>query len=508
MAWQRGLRLSALVLCGIFAASCATTSAGVGVGTGSGPVRAGVGVRTDTSDVVLSSALMGATLGSVAGPIGFAVGGIIGAIYGAHERERQERLAKAEMERQKKIDEDLLKQIEEQKKTQAQLHQALEAQLAQSETGLIVIRDHRAEELALGRKTRDQRSETSHQSPPTFPSSPPSPVSRLPSETGLIVLQDHMAEELKSGIGGDQPLGSPPGVVESGVSQEEAKRKALEAEIQAELKRQQELLAKMKETSLPPPPKSPIPPPPKVVEKEGFRWFYEGDRLIRKERDLKRDGRPDLILFYDTAGKLYRQEEDTNLDGRMDAWTVFENEKPVRKEADTDGDGRIDFWAYYDEKEELLRTESDTDRDGQRDLISFYDHGTLQKEERYDGQGEKLLAVTVYKKGRPVRKEEATKGGRLDRITYFDEEGRVVKEARDPLERGRPTFFAYYDPMSRALLREEEDLDGDGEIDVVSYYEGGRLVRRELYKLDEASWKSPSHVLPEEGSLDREVKKP
>ena len=52
------------------------------------------------------------------------------------------------------------------------------------------------------------------------------------------------------------------------------------------------------------------------------------------------------------------------------------------------------------------------------------------------------------------------------------------------------------------MLREEEDLNGDKTVDVISYFEKGRLVRREFFELPEDSPVTP-HVplasVPSEG---------
>ncbi|NRA10138.1 MAG: hypothetical protein HRU02_18430, partial [Myxococcales bacterium] len=44
---------------------------------------------------------------------------------------------------------------------------------------------------------------------------------------------------------------------------------------------------------------------------------------------------------------------------------------------------------------------------------------------------------------------------------------------------GHPDLVTYYGADER-VIRVEEDADGDGQLDVVSHYENGRLKRREL----------------------------
>jgi hypothetical protein len=74
-----------------------------------------------------------------------------------------------------------------------------------------------------------------------------------------------------------------------------------------------------------------------------------------------------------------------------------------------------------------------------------------------DGDGSRDRAE-VFESGKLARRTEDLDGdGRPDRTTRFDAEGDAVET--------------------------EEDKDGDGEIDVRSFYSDGRLVKRQL--LDE-----------------------
>src|SRR4051812_7789087 len=53
------------------------------------------------------------------------------------------------------------------------------------------------------------------------------------------------------------------------------------------------------------------------VDTEGFRPIYEGRRLLRREHRSP-DGRTDVVLHYDTRGRIVRRDESTRLDGRLD----------------------------------------------------------------------------------------------------------------------------------------------------------------------------------------------
>ncbi len=456
---------------------------GVGVGGGSGGVGVSSGVRLSTGqDPVLNSAMMGAALGSLGGPIGLGVGALLGYIHGLGERARLEKQAKVEQDRQAQIDKELEKQIEAKRK---------EAARYGTSSGIILLEDHLA--------------------PGTEITSVPSPAGPSTEEYGLIVLSDHLAppNPPEASVPAETREPSPGAVTEAQASEgegteekemEEARR-ALEEKIAAAREMKRKLLKELQGTPETPqtargavgPPQT----PPPTIDPEGFRPVYEGGRLVRKERDVNGDKVPDIIRTYDGTGRLVRQEEDSRLDGRMDTWTYYENGHPVRKESDTNGDGRVDLWAIYDGAGDLVRTEADTDHNEHRDRVVLYTQGEMVEEQRYSPDLDPPRLIVTYADGKQSRKQEDTDGdGRMDRVTEYDGAGHVAKVSRDPSERGAFTRFAYYEPKTGDVLREEEDLNGDKTIDVISYYEEGRLIRREFFDLPEvASLKSPP-VLP------------
>ena len=157
----------------------------------------------------------------------------------------------------------------------------------------------------------------------------------------------------------------------------------------------------------------------------------ENGAITREEFDEDFDGRPDRTLIYDpTTHEVVQIEEDTNFDGKVDAWTALRGGQIVGRRTDDNGDGQIDGWSSY-RNGVITRLERDTNGDGFRDHVAYYQDGRIVREER-DDDGD----------------------GRTDMITYFDANERVV--------------------------RVEEDANGDGQMDVVSYYEDGRLARREV----------------------------
>jgi hypothetical protein len=157
----------------------------------------------------------------------------------------------------------------------------------------------------------------------------------------------------------------------------------------------------------------------------------ENGAIAREVYDEDFDGRPDRTLVYDAAShEVVAIEEDTNFDGKVDAWTAVRGGQVVGRRVDDNGDGQVDGWSSY-KAGVITRLERDANGDGFRDHVAYYQNGRLAREER-DDDGD----------------------GRTDLVSHFDANERV--------------------------LRTEEDSNGDGEMDVVSHYQDGRLARREV----------------------------
>lgn len=161
-------------------------------------------------------------------------------------------------------------------------------------------------------------------------------------------------------------------------------------------------------------------------------WVYRhAGRKVRELFDEDADSAPDRTIYYDpSSGKTQSVEEDTNLDGRLDLWIEYRDGQIARQRRDTDHDGFLDTWTFY-RNGRIEREEQDLNGDGFRNRMAFYENGRLVRE-REDQDGD----------------------GRVDRVTLYDDQERVRQR--------------------------DEDRDGDGLIDTRSYYEAGRLSRREL----------------------------
>jgi hypothetical protein len=200
---------------------------------------------------------------------------------------------------------------------------------------------------------------------------------------------------------------------------------------------------------------------PDAADAEGFRPVYEGKRLVRREHRAT-DGSVDVVLHYDERGRVVRRDESSRMDGRLDTSAHYADGTLQRKESDTDGDGKPDVWAFYDGTGELTRLES-LAADGRRQI----EH---------------------YRAGRVAERLEG------DLLSVFDEAGRLVKQGR---KGAGETMLAwrYYEPNGN--VAREEEFDGEGNLTAVAHYEGGRVVRRELYQIDEQAFKRVPVVAPE-----------
>ena len=73
-----------------------------------------------------------------------------------------------------------------------------------------------------------------------------------------------------------------------------------------------------------------------------------GTRPLRSEVDRNGDGKPDLVRFMKN-GKPDREQADLNLDGKPDAWVYYNNQEGTKELMimDKNHDGRPDAWFYY-----------------------------------------------------------------------------------------------------------------------------------------------------------------
>jgi tetratricopeptide (TPR) repeat protein len=219
-----------------------------------------------------------------------------------------------------------------------------------------------------------------------------------------------------------------------------AERSIAESLLAEERQRRDELLAALVVAEVderPPPPEAiaslrplPLPEPP-----------AHGPRLARARSDGPiearglYDGSGSVVALYYFAGgsrEPLLREEDVDGDGRPDRWIVYSGGARHELIEDRNADGAPDVVVGYGpDGEAVERIELDVDADGVTERVFRYAGGRLASESR-DTDGD----------------------GRLDRVESFDAGGDVVAR--------------------------EEDLNGDGKVDVRSTFREGRLVSREI----------------------------
>ncbi|MBW2712787.1 MAG: hypothetical protein JRC77_03465 [Deltaproteobacteria bacterium] len=218
-------------------------------------------------------------------------------------------------------------------------------------------------------------------------------------------------------------------------------------------------------------------------------------RVLRLSLDADNDGKPEQIRYLDPATRFrIRMEEDRNYDGRLDAWSSYAaalatatSESPLQHRLlDDNEDGLADRWELY-EADHMATLEIDRDGDGRVDLRMSYKIDFIDKEEHDtngDGQMDRFVS---YRKGQRHKVlEDRNHNGQVDTwITYRSINGKelVAHIAMDKENRGKPNYFETYAPRSdgsSTLKLREEDLDYDGEINITSFYENGKLKRRQI----------------------------
>jgi len=212
---------------------------------------------------------------------------------------------------------------------------------------------------------------------------------------------------------------------------------------------------------------------------------YDAVKLVL---DADGDGHPELIRFIDQhSGVLLRQEADTNYDGTLDTWDIYEDGVIVARRLDRNDDGRPDTWDEFVGGRAVSR-ERDRDDDGVRDIFYAYEDGVLVRESHDANDDGRIDLVIHYVNGHRERSEEdVDRDGRMDTWTTYvvSDDGRgerIRRKERDRLGDGKPdTVEIFGDRDGQAVLeRLEEDKDGDGRPDVVSIYENGKLKRRQI----------------------------
>lgn len=168
--------------------------------------------------------------------------------------------------------------------------------------------------------------------------------------------------------------------------------------------------------------------------------------------------------YDDFTGRLLQLNADQNGDGRVDQWTYLDGNRPLRGEADTDGDGRIDRWEYFDAQSVLTLIGSSSLGDGIEDTwtrpaLTADGEQHVSRSRQRDHRADRH----EYFRGEAlVRAEEDSNGdGRIDKWERY--EGTSLREAAfdTTFTRGRADRRVLYDAQGQSVV--ETDPDGDGQ---------------------------------------------
>ena len=177
-----------------------------------------------------------------------------------------------------------------------------------------------------------------------------------------------------------------------------------------------------------------------------MRFTYDADgNLLQTNFNPGTGSQPDRIARYtlDESGNRTRTDFDDDADGtteRTETYTYDGNGNLTRTDFDDDADGITDRAENYDLNGNLIRTEMDTDNDG------FLDRTEI------DLNGD----------------------GNPERIEARNTSGQLVRLESDDLSDGTPNRVEYYwypEDLdgSRDEFRQDDDTDGDGDLDRVTY---------------------------------------
>ncbi len=110
------------------------------------------------------------------------------------------------------------------------------------------------------------------------------------------------------------------------------------------------------------------------------QWrYYDGDRLVRVERDMNFDGDIDMWQHYNEEGELIEEEVALDRAGHVDVVAFYEDGRLRRQMMASGFDGSFPIERFYDNQERLLRVERDSSGDGQVDVWEYYDDGERQR---------------------------------------------------------------------------------------------------------------------------------
>jgi len=172
------------------------------------------------------------------------------------------------------------------------------------------------------------------------------------------------------------------------------------------------------------------------------------------------------------TGRLQRLTYDANHNGRNDAVSIMDGTRILRIELDLDENGKVDRWDFYREDRTLEKVGLSRLNDGVMDAQAFYTaDGQLQRIDVSTKRDGRFNRIEFYEAGALVRSEEDSDGdGRPDKWdTYRPNPSHAAGEPAYAIEsssfdderRGKPGRRFVYGNNGH-VARVEVDPDGDG----------------------------------------------
>ena len=235
---------------------------------------------------------------------------------------------------------------------------------------------------------------------------------------------------------------------------------------------------------------------------------YRNGKPFVQSVDANQDGKEELKIFYNTGGQIERIEKDVSMDGRMDVFQFYKDNRLVSIEKDTNADREIDtkIWYETDRIKSVLRdldydgrfetthwynrppwtrvTELDTDGSGNVHVRSYFIQDILRRRETLEKSGDRVeFRENFNEKGFPVNSlEDSDADGRWDMTWYFDDRGRFQRAEKDSdADDHVDTWYHYEDER---LSRVSEDTNGDGRPDVWEEYDTSEIMTQRKKDLD------------------------
>ena len=129
-------------------------------------------------------------------------------------------------------------------------------------------------------------------------------------------------------------------------------------------------------------------------------------REICRVADLNHDGKPDMYEYYNADGTLRRREGAYESSDAISEIQYFEGGKLVRRERDTTGQRKVDTWDTYDPATgKLTKRERDNNGDGKVDQWWTWDGSgnvTIAVDKNGDGQPDPNETITVGPNGQAI----------------------------------------------------------------------------------------------------------